>query len=80
MDKLLPYVADESNDMEVTANAALALGFVFVGSGNHEISETILQTMMERDPSQLTDKWAKFMGLALGLVYLGRSFLNQSIS
>lgn len=72
LDKLLPHVADETNSMEVAANAALALGFVFVGSGNGEIASAILQTMMERPESALTDKWSKFMGLALGLVYLGK--------
>jgi 26S proteasome regulatory subunit N1 len=53
--------------------AALALGFVFVGSGDGEIASTILQTLMEREPAQLDSEWAVFMGLALGLIFLGES-------
>ncbi|EJT99331.1 26S proteasome regulatory complex non-ATPase subcomplex Rpn1 subunit [Dacryopinax primogenitus] len=69
---LLPLVADETLTMSLAALAALSLGFVFVGSCNGEIAGTILQTMMERDAAQLTDKWARFMALGLALLYLGR--------
>ena len=54
--------------------AALTLGFIFVGSGDGEIASAILQTLMERDEAQLTSEWSVFMGLALGLVFLGESF------
>ncbi|KAK4684508.1 26S proteasome regulatory subunit N1, partial [Tremellales sp. Uapishka_1] len=70
--RLLPHVADETNSIEVASQAALAMGFVYVGSGDGEIASTILQTMMEREESQLTSEWAVFMVLALGLVYLGQ--------
>jgi 26S proteasome regulatory subunit N1 len=70
---LLPLVGDETLTMSLAGLAALSLGFVFVGSCNGEIAGTILQTMMERDPSQLTDKWARFMALGLALLYLGAS-------
>jgi 26S proteasome regulatory subunit N1 len=45
---LLPIVADDTAIMEVISLAALALGFIFVGSANGEIAGTILQTIMER--------------------------------
>ena len=54
--------------------AALALGFIFVGSKHGEVSEIILQTFMEkyeRGDKSLDEKWAKFMALGLGLLYLG---------
>jgi len=57
--------------MEVAANAALALGFVFVGSANGDIAITIVQSLMERLETTLSDKWARFIALALGLIYLG---------
>lgn len=60
--------------MEISSLAALALGFVFVGSKHGDISETILQTLMdkfERGDKSLDEKWAKFMALGLGLLYLG---------
>jgi 26S proteasome regulatory subunit N1 len=57
--------------MEVASMAALALGFVHVGSADGEIASTILQTLMEREEAQLTSEWSIFIGLALGLVFLG---------
>jgi 26S proteasome regulatory subunit N1 len=74
-EKLLPYIADEETTMEVAANAALALGYVFVGSANGDIAITIVQSLMERMESTLSDKWARFIALALGLIYLGESML-----
>ena len=70
---LLPHVADESTSMEIASLAALALGFIFVGSGNGEVAQTILQTLMERADTQLEEKWARYMALGLALVYLGKS-------
>ena len=69
---LLPYVQDESTSMSTAALCALALGFVFIGSAHDEIVPSILQTMMERDPSQLDDKWMRFMSLGLALLFLGK--------
>ncbi len=68
---LLPLIADESVSMEIASLAALSLGFVFVGSGNGEVSSTILQTLMEREPKQLDEKWARYMALGLALLYVG---------
>jgi 26S proteasome regulatory subunit N1 len=71
---LLPHVADDATSMEIASLAALALGFIFVGSQHGEISETILQTLMEkfeRNDKSLDEKWARFMVLGLGLLYLG---------
>lgn len=73
LEKLLPHVADETNTMEVASMAALALGFVFVGSGDGEIASAILQTLMEREQGQLESEWTVFMGLALGLIFLCES-------
>jgi 26S proteasome regulatory subunit N1 len=73
MEKLLPHIADETNTIEVASMAALSLAFVFVGSGDGDIASTILQTLMEREDSQLKSEWAIFMGLALGLIFLGKS-------
>lgn len=70
-ERLLPFVSDDSVSMEVASMAALALGYVFVGSGNGDIAIAIVQTLMERDEAALNDKWARFMSLALGLIFLG---------
>lgn len=68
---LLPIVADDDSSMEIVSLAALALGFIYVGSGDGEITGTILQTLMERDNKQLDEKWARFMSLGLALLYIG---------
>lgn len=72
---LLPHVADDTVTMEISSLAALALGFIFVGSENGEVTATILQTFMDKfdkeDDKSLDEKWARFMALGLGLLYLG---------
>ena len=72
---LLPSISDESLTLEVISINTLALGFVFVGSANGEITGTILQTLMERvekDDSELYGKWARFLALGLALLFLGK--------
>ncbi|KAI5449751.1 proteasome regulatory particle base subunit [Naganishia albida] len=72
VEKLLPYVLDETSSMEVAATAALSLGFIFAGSGAGDIAGDIVQAIMERDEKDLNEKWARFMGVALGLIFLGK--------
>lgn len=69
---LLPLVQDETTSMEVAALSTLSLGFVFIGSAHGEIVPSVLQTMMEREPSQLEDKWSRFMALGLALLFVGQ--------
>jgi 26S proteasome regulatory subunit N1 len=45
---LLPHVADDGVSMEIALLSTLALGVVFVGSGNEEVAGTILQTLRGR--------------------------------
>ncbi|GAO49426.1 26S proteasome regulatory subunit rpn1 [Saitoella complicata NRRL Y-17804] len=72
VDLLLPIAGDSSLTMEISSVAALALGLICVGSCNGDVTSTIVQTLMERDESQLKDKWARFMALGLALLYLGK--------
>lgn len=70
---LLPYIADTSLDMQISAMAALSLGLIFVGSSDSDISETVVQTFFDEDrEKQLKDKWTRFMVLGLALLYFGR--------
>lgn len=78
MDLLLPRVEDTAVSMEIAGIAALALGFIFVGSGDGNISRTILQTMMERENDQLNNKWSRYLGLGLALLYLGQQDSTES--
>ncbi|KAF9525747.1 armadillo-type protein [Crepidotus variabilis] len=71
---LLPHITDDNTSMEIASLSALALGFIFVGSKHGEISDAILLTLMdksEREDKSLDEKWARFMALGLGLLYLG---------
>lgn len=70
---LLPLVSDLEISLEISCLAALALGHVFVGSCHGDITSTILQTLLERDFTQLTNKFIKFMSLGLGLLYMGKT-------
>ena len=51
--------------------AALALGFVFVGSCDEDVTMGVVSTMMERDEAQLKEKWGRFLALGVALLYLG---------
>ena len=66
--------------MEIASLTALALGFIFVGSSNGDIAMTILQTMMERQETELKEKWGRFLGLGLALLYLGKSDSRSLLS
>jgi 26S proteasome regulatory subunit N1 len=53
--------------------AALSCGIIYVGSGNPEISEAIVNLLLDDDrKTQLTDKWTRFLALGLGLLFFGR--------
>jgi 26S proteasome regulatory subunit N1 len=65
--------------MEVMGIAALALGMISVGSCNSEVTETLLQTIMERSEADLKDTYSRFLPLGLGLVYLGRQEAAEAV-
>ncbi|KAJ6510936.1 hypothetical protein C8R45DRAFT_1162169 [Mycena sanguinolenta] len=70
---LIPHISDDVL-MDIASLATLALGFIFVGSENGEITGTILQTLMEkaeRSDTGINEKWARYMALSLGLLYIG---------
>lgn len=60
------------SNMEVIGVAALSLGLIGVGSANGEITSTLMQTLLERSEQELKETFAKFIALAIGLVYLGK--------
>ena len=73
LEHLLPIVEDTSLDMQLSAMAALSLGLIFVGSSNHQVSESIFMTLMDEErQKQLKDKWTRFMALGLALLYFNR--------
>ncbi|XP_058447673.1 26S proteasome non-ATPase regulatory subunit 2 [Malaya genurostris] len=65
--------------MEVMGIAALALGMIAVGSCNSEVSEILLQTIMDRSELELKDTYARFLPVGLGFVYLGRQEAAEAV-
>lgn len=72
LELLLPLVCDTSVTMEISALATLALGLVYAGSCDGDITSSILQSLMEREEIQLKDSYAKLMGVGLGLLFIGK--------
>lgn len=73
LEKLLVIITDTSQDMQISAMAALACGLIFVGSSHPDVTEAIITTLMDDDrQNQLKDKWTRFMALGLGLLYFGK--------
>lgn len=76
---LLPLVSDVDQPLEISCLAALALGHVFVGTCQSEISSALLQTLLERDFVQLSNKFIRFMALGLGLLYMGKTEMAEEV-
>lgn len=71
LEYLLPIV--EGGEMQLAVMAAVSLGMIFVGSSHDQVAEVITTLLMDEDrQAQLKDKWARFMALALALLYFGR--------
>ncbi|KAJ3014739.1 UNVERIFIED_CONTAM: proteasome regulatory particle base subunit [Siphonaria sp. JEL0065] len=78
LDLLLPLVSDTGLTMELSSLAALSLGLVYVGTSNGDIASTILQTLMERDDETLKSPFGRFMGVGLGLLFLGKQDASEA--
>ncbi|KAK3202638.1 hypothetical protein GRF29_154g204339 [Pseudopithomyces chartarum] len=73
LELLLPIVSDTSLDMQLSAMAALSLGLIFVGSAHGEVTDALMNTLLDEDRSkQLKDKWTRFMALGLALLFFGQ--------
>ncbi|KAK6512067.1 proteasome regulatory particle base subunit [Arthrobotrys musiformis] len=69
-DFITPLLGD--SNPQLCALAALSLGLIFVGSSNGDISSSILEILFTREPSELKDKWARFLSLGLALLFVSR--------
>ncbi|VEN37831.1 unnamed protein product [Callosobruchus maculatus] len=69
---LFPVFSDPKSNMEVIGMTALACGMISVGSGNPQVTMTIMQTLMEKNETELKDTYARFLPLGLGLCHLGK--------
>ncbi|XP_025834364.1 26S proteasome non-ATPase regulatory subunit 2 [Agrilus planipennis] len=76
---LTPVFSDPKSSMEVIGMAGLACGMISVGSGNSEVTATIMQTLMEKTETELKDTYARFLPLGLGLCHLGKQEAIEAI-
>lgn len=51
--------------------AGLALGFILVGTANHEAATEMLHFLMEKTATELQEPNMRFVALGIGLIFLG---------
>jgi 26S proteasome regulatory subunit N1 len=73
-----PLVIDTGLSMEISSLYALSLGLINVGTCYEDLGSCILQTMMEREDTELKDDFTKFMGLGLGFLFFGKQEANEA--
>jgi len=71
LDTLAPIITSADAMIEV-AFAAVSLGQVYTGTCNSEIASLIVQKLMEASDASLEISESNFLGLGLGLLFLGR--------
>jgi 26S proteasome regulatory subunit N1 len=57
---------------KIISLACLSIGIIAVGSCNSDVSTTLLTVLLERSETELKDHFAKFIALAIGLLYLSK--------
>ncbi|VDM54686.1 unnamed protein product [Angiostrongylus costaricensis] len=62
--------AKPSATNEVRGLTGLALGLIMVGTADHTVALEMLQTLMERSESELSDPNIRFLALGIGLIFL----------
>jgi len=72
LETLTPIVCEVNHSLEMSALAALSLGLIFVGTRNEDVTTMIIETLQERPENQLNMTMARFFGVALGLLFLGK--------
>jgi 26S proteasome regulatory subunit N1 len=63
---------DSDLSPDVVGLTALSLGLIAVGTGHGELTESLVQTLLDREGTEVTSTWNRFLALGLALVYLGR--------
>ena len=77
MENLTPIILDTGCSLECSAMAAVSLGLIFVGTGNEDIAQAILSTIVERQESGAgaggleASAFRNFFAVALGILFLG---------
>lgn len=69
---LIPVLHDPSSTSELRGLAALSCGLIAVGSANGDVTSNVAQVLIEKTDIKVSDPFARFLPLALGLCYLGK--------
>lgn len=69
-ENLPQIVNDENQPLEVSVNAALALGLSYLQTMDDDITNTILTSLMAFDHRILNQPLTIFYGVALGLIFM----------
>lgn len=59
-------------DSQVKGIASLSLGLILVGTGDQEAANVMFTLLMEQSEEELSDHYWSFVGLGIGLIFLGR--------
>lgn len=68
---LIPVLEDPTQSIEVVGITGLALGLIFAGTTNADITNSIMELFFEKDEATLENTHTRFLCLGLGLLYLG---------
>lgn len=79
LETLIPIIIDTNYSVECSAFAALSLGLIFVGKCHEDVGNAIYQTLIERPDNQLNITVARYFGVALGLLFLGKQEKCEAI-
>lgn len=79
LQNLLPILSDSKSTLEVIGITALSCGLIAVGSGNGDVTSSIMQVLIEKPELEVKDSFARFLPLALGLCYLGKQEASDAI-
>ena len=72
LESISPIILDSDNSIQLQAVASLAIGLIYVGTCDEDAANSILQTLMEKEESDLDNPFMRIFALGLGLLFLGQ--------
>eukprot|EP00771_Trimastix_marina_P000979 gnl/Trimastix_PCT/202.p1 GENE.gnl/Trimastix_PCT/202~~gnl/Trimastix_PCT/202.p1 ORF type:complete len:730 (+),score=201.77 gnl/Trimastix_PCT/202:89-2278(+) len=78
LEMLSEPLLDPSAPIEVVSAAALACGVVYCGTADEQMSQLLLQALMERD-ADFNHPTARFISVALGLLFMNRGEMCETM-
>jgi 26S proteasome regulatory subunit N1 len=69
---VLEAFVDPKSSMEVVGVAAIALGQIYISTGDGEVTDAMITLLSEKSEAELATPHAKMVALGLGLLYMGR--------